>query len=480
MKVTSLHSNAKDIEQLFLLGKFQKCLRMAHTVVTQTQSPPQNHQSTQSYEHQQEYSIIRMCTPLQPLSLKIDVDDDDDDGDDDVNDATIQRRNDLETQSEKPSPPEKEGCRKVSSYSISMTQSTTPMDRIVCVALQCIYELLCHKDTPVDTHVVSVTTTTAGSSHPSRPRQLSRMVAPFLQIYEHEEGTLRTKNHPPPLPSMPVELCVIWVQFCVSTKSFQSSTLKDHQHHDHHHHHWRMIGGVTACELLYHLFSHRKRIHQHPDTPQRHKTMDWINAQCQDLLSLWVLQICPFVNSSTVKQLFQIVDSSQPPSLHDVVPLVQLEPIEFSEIPAIDPIATTIFQLTQFQIQHDFLQDIILDLMDHLQKMLLVDTTSTPSTLPHLPSSSPPTPTLEHPIPPSTSWKSWTTTLWYDRIVHPLWYHDDRWIHRGQVLTVGVLSYMTWKRKHRVVRSSKYVMGAVFLTPARELWNAISSSDDTR
>ena len=59
-------------------------------------------------------------------------------------------------------------------------------------------------------------------------------------------------------------------------------------------------------------------------------------------------------------------------------------------------------------------------------------------------------------------------------IVEYLWESDERWLNRGKVLSLGLVSYCAWKRRHRTYGGAKIVLNAL-LSPAREILNAIAS-----
>ena len=59
-------------------------------------------------------------------------------------------------------------------------------------------------------------------------------------------------------------------------------------------------------------------------------------------------------------------------------------------------------------------------------------------------------------------------------IMYYLWESDDRWLNRGKVVAVGLLSYSAWTRRRRLYGSTRSI-GRALLSPVREIVNAIAS-----
>ena len=58
-------------------------------------------------------------------------------------------------------------------------------------------------------------------------------------------------------------------------------------------------------------------------------------------------------------------------------------------------------------------------------------------------------------------------------IIHALWDSDDRWSNRGIVLAAGILTYTTWKKRHRVLKSSRKI-GSSIMSPLNEIASAVA------
>uniref|UniRef100_A0A7S3VE20 Uncharacterized protein n=1 Tax=Chaetoceros debilis TaxID=122233 RepID=A0A7S3VE20_9STRA len=59
--------------------------------------------------------------------------------------------------------------------------------------------------------------------------------------------------------------------------------------------------------------------------------------------------------------------------------------------------------------------------------------------------------------------------------IHPLWDSEDRWVNRGKVAVLGLVSYTAWKRKKHIRRAAYNngkSLGKAILSPFREILSA--------
>jgi hypothetical protein len=71
-----------------------------------------------------------------------------------------------------------------------------------------------------------------------------------------------------------------------------------------------------------------------------------------------------------------------------------------------------------------------------------------------------------------TSDEDWSNFSKSD-IIHALWDSENRWTNRGMVLAAGILTYATWKKRHRVIRSSRRI-GSSIISPLHEIAGAVA------
>lgn len=318
----------------------------------------------------------------------------------------------------------------------------SPSDRAFCVTLQSLYELCGEGGVP---------------KHKQKDF-LERHINPFLDYYRGNSG----------VATMPLELAVVWVQFCNSSVGVLKGTL---------------TSLLTATELLQCILPIAD------GNGDEVCDLGLLQPLCEELLSLVVLRTVPYLlHNSMVNRLLdaifkikehEFVDIDKPSSSNLGNQLYQ-----FSTKANMACIETAIKQLKQ---QHEgarrssgqdgFMLRCSSHLITTLQTMLLGENIGTRQTLCSEPDMRTKDKVLNIPSESNDHHQHKQTSnhirnLVTTYIVDPLWYDEDRWMYRGQALALTLTACLAWKKRRRLWSVSKSTTRSL-LAPVEELWNAL-------
>ena len=387
-------------------------------------------------------------------------------------------------------------------WNIKIIPNVSKMDRIFCIALQCIYELTQNQlnNTFQKLKMSNISSThnyieTKTIQHTkliekkikAHKNQVEKLLEPYLKLYRHNGG----KN------SMPLELSIVWIQFCHSLGAVD-------------------VAACISFELLHILLPKiakdlsivKKKTDSNAMQSEK-KMYDhimWIQSQCEDIFAILILKIYPLIDSNSLKDICSLLHVNKS-STKDETKLdistetyLQLKNILIDTSNStskftIESIAIITFHLQEIRKQYPNLTKFLIDMEQKLDVVATNDITKLGTEEDQKPSKNCEQQNLvgtdaqpnrqfesaqnhaqrqsndERKIRASTIF----VEKMYTHIIEPLWYDEKRWTNRGQLAAIGIASFLAWKRRRRFFASTRNA-GSVVISPVRELFDALTSS----